>query len=93
MALAIKEHLGTHFLEGRLNTTTAEDFLKHFEHVISIRGRATINIENLSEIDKTGLSALKRLIINNARYFNKNVCVVGVGCKEIYDDFKSSIAA
>lgn len=93
MALIIKENMGTYLLEGRLNTTTAEDFLKHFKQVIAANGKATINIENLIEIDETGLSALKLLILNNAKYFKKNVFVVGIGCKEIYDDFRSNMVA
>lgn len=92
MALKIIEQKGTFFLEGRLNTVTAKNFQTHFEHLLNTIGRVTINIESLVEIDKTGLTAL-RALYNNALCFNRRFYVVGVGCKEIYEDFKFQDAA
>lgn len=92
MALTIREKNGEFLVEGAVNTSTAKNFLNHCESLLNTLGELTINIENITEIDKNGLSAFKALY-DNALYYNRGFFITGVGCKEIYDEFRFTVAA
>ena len=92
MALTIKENNGEFLVEGAINASTAKNFQSHCEMLLNAYGDLTINIENITEIDKNGLQALKALY-DNALNYNRGFYMVGVGCKEIYDEFRYTVAA
>lgn len=92
MALTIKENNGEFLVEGAINASTAKNFQSHCEMLMQAFGELTINIEKITEIDKNGLNALKALY-DNALNFNRAFYMVGVGCKEIYDEFRFTVAA
>jgi anti-anti-sigma regulatory factor len=92
MALTIKENNGEYVVEGAINASTAKHFQNHCELLMKALGELTINIENITEIDKSGLNALKDLY-DNALNYNRGFYMVGVGCKEIYDEFRFTVAA
>lgn len=92
MALQILENNGIFELEGSLNTETSRSFIIHFEHIINTVKNVTVNIEKVIEIDSRGVEALKKLL-NIALRTNNKFLIIGYGCKDIYDDYKSSLAA
>lgn len=91
MALKIVEQQGTFFIQGRINNTTAANFKSHFEYLMEINNELTLNIDAIEEIDVEGLSALHELY-TQALIYKKEFFIVGNGCKEIYDEFKYSMA-
>ncbi|WP_298892868.1 hypothetical protein [uncultured Psychroserpens sp.] len=92
MALRILEENGAFQLHGSLTATTARSFIIHFEHIINTAKDVTVNIEKVKCIDACGVEALKTLIAI-ALQSNNMFSVIGYGCKDIYDDYKSSFAA
>ncbi|OUR98435.1 hypothetical protein A9Q86_15025 [Flavobacteriales bacterium 33_180_T64] len=64
----------------------------HFEYLINSVKDVTVDIGELKNIDSNGVEALKTLMAIALR--NNNVfSVIGDGCKDIYDDYRSSFAA
>ncbi|NMH88733.1 STAS domain-containing protein [Flavivirga algicola] len=92
MALKITEQNGTFLIEGTINTTTAMNFQNHLEAILNRRNMLTIDIENVTEIDASGMKAL-RALYGNALIYNRPFYIIGTGCKEIYDDFTFTDAA
>ena len=92
MALQIIEQNGTFELQGSLTTATTRSFIIHFEHVINTVKNVTVNIDKVKTIDVSGVDALKTLIAIGFRS-NTIFSVVGNGCKDIYDDYRSTVAA
>ncbi|WP_052467068.1 STAS domain-containing protein [Psychroserpens damuponensis] len=87
MALQILEQNGIFNLHGRLTTATSQSFLNHFKNIITSVNDVTINIDKVSEIDATGMSAI-RVLYDNALQYNRNFFIIGNGCKEIYEEFR-----
>ncbi|WP_299114520.1 STAS domain-containing protein [uncultured Winogradskyella sp.] len=92
MALTIKENNGEFLVEGAINASTVKHFQNHCEILLNALGDLTLNIENVTEIDKSGLRALKALY-DIALNYNRSFYMVGLGCKEIYDEFRFTEAA
>ncbi|WP_303317950.1 STAS domain-containing protein [Flavivirga abyssicola] len=92
MALKITDQNGTFLVEGTINTTTALNFQNHLEAILNTYETLTIDIENVTEIDASGMQAL-RALYNNALIYNRPFYIVGTGCKEVYDDFIFTYAA
>jgi anti-anti-sigma regulatory factor len=92
MALQILECNGTFNITGKINTTTSNSFITYFTHILKIHDEVTINIDNVKEIDKGGLEAIKALH-TNAIENQKELSITGYGCKEIYCDFTYHKAA
>lgn len=92
MALTIKENNGEFLVEGAITSATANHFQTHCEALMNAFGDLTINIERITEIDRSGLKAL-RALYDNALNYNRGFFMVGVGCKDIYDEFRFTVEA
>lgn len=92
MALKIKEQNGIFLVEGYINTSTVKQFKNHVAFLILYTKALTLDINAVKEIDTNGMQALRDLY-TNAVINNKDFFVVGNGCKEIFQDFESHIAA
>lgn len=92
MALTIKANNGIFLLEGVINTTTVKQFKNHLEFLILYTNGVTINIDGVSYIDANGMKALRDLY-STAIISNKDFIIVGYGCKEVFQDFETNIAA
>ncbi|MDH7911306.1 STAS domain-containing protein [Winogradskyella sp. SYSU M77433] len=92
MALKITENNGIFTVEGSLNTETSKSFKIHMDVLFQTCEEVVINIDNVTEIDVTGLSVL-RYFFNNSQKENRSFFITGYGCKEIYDDFRTNYAA
>ena len=87
MALQINLRNGVCMIEGSINTTTAKMFKSHVKALMDKIGNVTINIDNVKEIDVTGLSVLREFYLNH-KNSKGAFSITGNGCKEIYHDFK-----
>lgn len=87
MDLQILECNGTFYLKGALNVTTSHPFVTHFEHVFKSTKEVTVNIDQVQEIDRSGVDALKAIYCN-AENEHKKFSVIGNGCKDLYDEFR-----
>ncbi|MFS4482934.1 STAS domain-containing protein [Hyunsoonleella sp. 2307UL5-6] len=92
MSLKIKENNTTFFIEGSINASTANQFKNHMEFLILYKKELTINIDNVAAIDSSGMQVFRDLY-KTAIANNKKFVVVGYGCKEIFQDFETSVAA
>ncbi|MFT4780420.1 MAG: ABC-type transporter Mla MlaB component [Psychroserpens sp.] len=91
MALQILKQNGIFQLQGNLTTATTRSFIIHFEHIINKVKNVTVDIDRVHIIDASGVAALKTLIAIALRS-NNIFSVVGYGCKDIYDDYRSVCA-
>lgn len=87
MVLQILECNGTFYLKGALNVTTSNPFIHHFENVFKKMKEVTVNIDQVEEIDRSGVDAFKE-IYSIAEKERKQFSVIGNGCKDLYDEFK-----
>ncbi|MEY8850070.1 STAS domain-containing protein [Psychroserpens sp. XS_ASV72] len=92
MALQIIENNNTFELHGTLNTATSKSFLNHVKLLMAHTKEMTLSIDHLSFIDESGVGALKHLLTEAFRQHLK-FSIIGYGCKDIYDEFKSALAA
>ena len=92
MALTIKENNGKFLVEGTINTATVKQFKNHLEFLLVYTKSLTINIDNVTAIDKNGLKVIKDLF-EAAEFYNKPFSVIGYGCKDIYESIDVSVAA
>ena len=89
MTLQILKKNEIFYLKGRLNNSTLKFFNSYFEYNLSRNKNVTINIDDVTEIDKNGLEAMRNFT-KVAILKQKAFSIVGNGCKEIYDDFKQT---
>ncbi len=92
MALQILENNGTVYLKGNINASTAQNLVSHTNHLMNNSKEITIDIDKVTEIDASGVSALKTLFLN-ALGNKKTFSIVGYGCKDLYTDFNTPTAA
>jgi hypothetical protein len=67
-------------------------FQSEFEHVFERLQSVTISIEDLESIDKYGVMALAKLH-NESITKRKQLSIIGFGCKDLYEHFKTNDAA
>ena len=79
-------------LKGILNKDNVEEFRYEFKKAFKIFDALTISVEGLESVDKHGVNALADLHSQSIKE-NIKLSIVGLGCKELYDHFKSSEAA
>ncbi len=79
-------------VKGTLNKDTLEIFKTEFKNIFNRVGTLTISIENVESIDKYGVNVLTELH-QEAIAKNKSLAIIGLGCKDLYNHFKSQVAA
>lgn len=92
MSLEISYYNNYYKLKGALNKLSIKTFNTHFKSVFEKTSKITIDIENIDSIDRHGVMALARLH-NEAINKNKNLSIIGLGCKELYEHFSSAETA
>ena len=92
MNLTITHYNNFYKVTGVLNRQSVGLFQQEFQGVFEKLQRITISIEGLQSIDKDGVSALAKLH-NESIVQNKQLSIIGFGCKDLYDHFKSNDAA
>ena len=79
-------------IKGVLNKNSLAIFNNEFKDIFNRVSTLTISIEDVKSMDRYGVKALAELH-NEAVLKNKNMAIVGVGSKGLYDHFKSNVAA
>lgn len=79
-------------VKGVLNKKSVSAFTNKFNNIFEKVNAITISIQELESMDKYGVDAISKLH-EEALAKNKSLSIVGFGCKELYDHFKSEIAA
>lgn len=92
MALTITRKEKIFEVAGQINATTAGYFKTHFTITLNSSRGLTIDINKVTEIDASGIRALQS-IYNDAQSWNKPFHIIGIGSKDIYDEFRSSKVA
>lgn len=77
---------------GTLNKFNVHYFKKEFSNVFDKQNALIISIENLTSIDRYGVNALAQLH-NEALIKGKKLSIIGMGCDDLYEHFKSEESA
>ncbi len=75
-------------LKGELNKRNIGLFQNEFQSAFEKFNRLTISVEALESIDKTGVNAITELHSMSIKH-NVELSIVGSGCKELYNHFKT----
>ena len=92
MELEITRNKNFFTIKGILNKKSVDLFKKEFSHVFDTLNSVTISIENIEWMDRYGVKAFAKLH-SEAVSKNKKLSIIGLGCKDLYDHFKTEIAA
>ena len=79
-------------LKGTLNKSNVGIFKNEFNNIFDKVGTLTISIKDIESMDKYGVNAIAKLH-EEALVKNKKLSIIGYGCKELYDHFKTNTAA
>ncbi|WP_418508542.1 STAS domain-containing protein [Corallibacter sp.] len=92
MNLTITNNQDFFKVKGILNRHSVAFFQQELERAFEKQAKITINIEGIESIDRFGVMAFAKLH-NNALQNNKSFSIIGLGCKDLYEHFKSVEAA
>ncbi|WP_396602995.1 hypothetical protein [Algibacter sp. R77976] len=79
-------------VKGILNKQSVSVFNQEFNNIFEKVNKLTISIQDVVSMDKHGVDAISKLH-EEALARNKRLSIVGFGCKELYDHFKTEAAA
>ncbi|GAA3635668.1 STAS domain-containing protein [Flavivirga jejuensis] len=79
-------------IKGILNRNNLEVFQNEFKNIFEKVNNLTISIQDIESMDRYGVNAFVSLH-NEAIQKNKNLSIIGIGCKELYNHFKAENAA
>lgn len=92
MDLKITNYNNFYSLKGILNRNNIHIFQNEFRYIFDKANDIIINIEGVEFIDRYGVNAFVKLH-NDSILKNKKLAIIGFGCKDLYDHFKSETAA
>ncbi|MEP1490207.1 MAG: hypothetical protein ABJK28_17445 [Algibacter sp.] len=73
-------------MKGILSKPNLSVFKNQFNDIFEKVNKITISIENIEWMDKHGVQALANLHIESI-IKNKELSIIGLGCKELYEHF------
>lgn len=88
MDLQITSYNNRFQLRGTLNKQNVKTFNAHFANIFEKLDEILLDIEKVESIDRAGVMALARLH-NESIVNSKRLSIIGLGCKELYQHFKS----
>ena len=77
---------------GTLNKFNVHYFKKEFSNIFDKQNALTINIQNVTSIDRYGVNALAQLH-NEALVKGKKLSIIGMGSDDLYEHFKTEESA
>ncbi len=92
MSLRITNSNNFFKVKGTLDRKSVNAFLNEFKEIFEVKNSIILSIEDLDKIDKAGVKALTQLHQESVTN-NKQLSIIGSGCKELYDHFKTVEAA
>ncbi len=88
MDLQITNYNNRFQIKGTLNKLNLKTFNAHFANIFDKLDDILLDIEGIESIDRAGVMALARLH-NESITKSKRLSIIGCGCKELYQHFKS----
>jgi ABC-type transporter Mla MlaB component len=88
MDLQITSYNNRFQIKGTLNKMNIPTFNAHFANIFDRVDEILLDIENVESIDRAGVMALAKLH-NESIVRSKRLSIIGLGCKELYQFFKS----
>jgi len=88
MDLQITSYNNRFKIKGDLNKLNLKTFNAHFANIFDKVDEILLDIERVENIDRAGVMALARLH-NESITKSKRLSIIGLGCKELYQHFKS----
>ncbi|WP_299556828.1 STAS domain-containing protein [Seonamhaeicola sp.] len=79
-------------IKGTLNQDNLELFQSEFNEIFDKVDNLTISIEGVESMDRYGVNAIAELH-KEAVDRNKSLSIIGYGCKDLYNHFKTEAAA
>lgn len=79
-------------VKGILNKKSVSVFQNEFKNIFDRVSNLTISIQDIEGMDKYGVDAIAKLHYE-ALTKNKRLSIIGYGCKDLYDHFKTETAA
>ena len=92
MGLTITNYNNFFKISGILDRSNVFEFQEAFRNIFDKVEEITISIKGLKSIDRYGVNAIAKLH-NESISKEKSLSIIGLGCKELYDHFKSEEAA
>lgn len=88
MDLQITSYNNRFHIKGTLNKLSLKVFNEHFHNIFDRLDDVFLDIGSIESIDRAGVMALAKLH-NESIVKSKRLSIVGLGCKELYDHFKT----
>ncbi len=88
MNLEITSYNNQFKIKGVLNRQNVHLFAYEFKNIFEKVNSVTLNIEEITSIDRYGVNALAQLN-NESITKHKNLSIIGMGCDDLYEHFKS----
>ncbi|MBC2844255.1 STAS domain-containing protein [Winogradskyella flava] len=88
MDLQITSYNNRFQIKGNLNKLNIKTFNAHFANIFDKLDNILLDIESVESIDRSGVMALAKLH-NESITKSKRLSIIGLGCKELYEHFKS----
>ena len=88
MDLQITNYNNRFQIKGALNKLNLKTFNAHFSNIFDELDSILVDIEHVNSIDRAGVMALAKLH-NESITKSKKLSIIGFGCKELYEHFKS----
>ncbi|MFI0430292.1 STAS domain-containing protein [Mariniflexile sp. HMF6888] len=79
-------------IKGTLNKNNLSIFQSVFNNIFEKVQVLIISIEDVDSMDRFGVNALTELH-KEAIAKNKNLSIIGLGCEDLYNHFKTEMAA
>jgi len=79
-------------IKGTLDKKNLGVFQSEFKNIFEKVNSLTISIEDIESMDRHGVNALAELH-KEAIAKHKSLSIIGLGCKDLYNHFKSEVAA
>lgn len=79
-------------LKGILDKKSLDLFNNEFKNIFERVNALTISIEDIERMDRYGVNALAELH-NESVAKNKSMAIIGLGSKDLYNHFKTQVAA
>ncbi|SDS23701.1 STAS domain-containing protein [Winogradskyella sediminis] len=88
MDLQITNYNNRFQIKGALNKLNIKTFNARFLNIFDKLDSILLDIEHVNSIDRAGVMALAKLH-NESISKSKQLSIIGIGCKELYQHFKS----
>lgn len=91
MKLYISNYSNRFKIKGALNKQSVPQFKEAFQFIFESNDAITLNIEGIEVMDRYGVNALV-MLHKEAINKDKRLSIIGTGCRELFNRFKTEEA-